>query len=57
LSVWEDEGALMEFVRSGVHEETMTGLRGHLGETEFVKWNIPGSAVPPTWEESLKRFG
>ena len=48
LSIWEDEGALMEFLRSGVHEETMTGLRGHLGETEFVKWNILGSEVPPT---------
>ncbi|MGH7808386.1 MAG: DUF3291 domain-containing protein [Thermodesulfobacteriota bacterium] len=57
LSIWEDEGALMEFLRSGVHEETMTGLREHLGETEFVKWNILGSAVPPTWEESLKRLG
>lgn len=57
LSVWADENALMEFVRSRAHRQTMSGLRGHLGETKFVKWNIPGSAVPPTWEESLKRLG
>jgi heme-degrading monooxygenase HmoA len=57
LSVWEDENALMEFVRSRAHRQTMSGLRGHLGETKFVKWNIYGSPVPPTWEESLKRLG
>ncbi len=57
LSVWEDEDALMEFVRAGAHRQTMVGLRGHLGKTKFVKWNIPGSAVPPTLEESLKRLG
>jgi hypothetical protein len=30
LSVWEDENALMEFVRSGVHKKTITGLGGDI---------------------------
>ena len=50
LSVWEDEGALMGFVRTGVHKQTMEGLRGHLGATKFVKWKISGSALPPSWQ-------
>ena len=55
LSVWKDEHTLMEFVRTGVHKQTMEGLRGHLGATKFVKWKMSGSAVPPSWEESLGR--
>ena len=56
LSVWEDENALMEFVRNGAHKQTMIGLRNHLGETKFVRWKVKGSTIPPTWKEALSRL-
>lgn len=56
LSVWEDENALMEFVRKEKHKETMIGLMGQLGDTKFVKWKIRGSEVPPTWEQAFRHL-
>ena len=56
LSVWEDEGALMEFVRKGEHKETMIGLRGRLGNTKFVKWKVRGSEIPPPWEHAFRHL-
>ncbi len=56
VSVWEDEQALTEFVRHVPHSAVMAALTPHLGRTEFVRWTIPGSAVPPTWDEALRRL-
>jgi hypothetical protein len=55
LSVWEDENALMEFVHSLPHSHVMVALSPHMGKTNFVRWKISGSVVPPTWEEALRR--
>lgn len=55
LSVWEDEDALMEFVRTNPHLGTMHGLKGRMGATRFIRWPIEGSEVPPTWEDALAR--
>ena len=56
LSVWEDEQALTEFVRHVPHSEVMAALTSHMGRTEFVRWTIPGTAVPPTWDEAFRRL-
>jgi len=56
LSVWEDEALLMEFVRNEPHRAIMMRLRRHMGNRDFVRWKLSGSAVPPSWRESLKRL-
>jgi len=54
VSVWEDEGALMEFVRAAPHLDTMQVLPPELGETKFVRWTLAGTEVPPTWERAIQ---
>ena len=56
LSVWEDEQALTAFVQRVPHSAVMAALTPHLGLTKFVRWRIPGSAVPPTWDEAFRRL-
>jgi heme-degrading monooxygenase HmoA len=56
LSAWESEAALAEFVRQQPHVDVMAGLRDAMGETGFVQWTAPGSALPPTWKDALARL-
>jgi hypothetical protein len=56
LSAWEDDGALTEFVRSGRHAATMIDLAPRIGATRFVRWTLPGTALPPTWDDALRRW-
>jgi len=56
LSVWEDEVALMHFVHKDPHREAMMILRRFMGGTEFLRWKITGSALPPKWHEAMERF-
>jgi hypothetical protein len=52
ISVWEDEGALLEFVEKSPHVDTMKKVG--LGEARrFVRWKLLGSDVPPKWEDAL----
>ena len=55
LSVWDDDRALMEFVRSAPHGEAMKSIAPHMGATEFTRWKVAGSAVPPAWDDAMKR--
>jgi len=55
LSVWEDEPALMEFVRATPHSRVMEALRPYLGKTAFAQWKLAGSAVPPAWPDAIRR--
>lgn len=55
LSVWEDDRALMEFVRLRPHGEAMKSIAPHMGATRFTRWKVAGSAVPPTWDDAMKR--
>jgi len=55
LSVWEDDRTLMEFVRLPPHGEAMKWIAPHMGATRFTRWKVPGSAVPPTWDDAMKR--
>jgi hypothetical protein len=56
LSVWEDEESLMRFVGRNPHGRVMTDLIPHMGQTQFVQWQVSGSEVPLNWEEAKNRM-
>ncbi len=56
LSVWEDDNALMNFVRTTPHAQVMKNLQGHMGATRFVRWTLKGASVPPDWKGALLRY-
>ena len=56
LSVWEDEKALMDFVRTTPHVQVMENLQGHMGAAMVVRWTLKGSSVPPDWKGALLRY-
>ena len=55
LSVWEDESALMAFVRQDPHRLTMGMLEPYMDEPAFRRWSIRGSDVPPSWADAMRR--
>lgn len=55
LSVWEDDAALMAFVGKEPHRATMSALRPHMDATAFVRWELMGSEVPPSWDAAMRR--
>jgi hypothetical protein len=55
LSVWENDRALMDFVGQVPHAEAMKAIGPHMGPTKFTRWKIAGSAIPPSWDEAMKR--
>ncbi len=55
LSVWQDLEALHAFAFSGFHRTVMKSLRHEMGPTQFIRWELSGSVVPPSWEEALQR--
>ena len=55
LSVWEDEQGLRGFVDALPHYTVMTALQPDMGETQFLRWVIPGTVYPPSWNEALAR--
>ena len=56
ISVWSDEIALAKFVGASPHAQTARDLGPKLAETRFVKWKIPGSGVPPSWDDAMSRL-
>jgi quinol monooxygenase YgiN len=56
LSVWEDERALFDFVAKAPHGEAMKAFGPHMGQTRFSQWKVPGSAVPPNWDDAIRRM-
>jgi len=56
LSVWEDEGALMEFVVKTPHGPVMQSMLPHMGATKFTRWSIKGANLPPGWSDAKKRM-
>ncbi|CAA9435506.1 MAG: hypothetical protein AVDCRST_MAG80-886 [uncultured Rubrobacteraceae bacterium] len=51
-TVWEDERALMRFIRSSPHNEIMEEMRPRVRRSEFVRWGISGSDAPPDRREA-----
>ena len=57
LSVWTDEGALREFMRTPPHVQLMTSLRPYMGPTKFVTWSITAADGRPSLAEGLEHLG
>ena len=57
LSVWEDDAALRAFVGTPPRAQAMRVMTPHMAPTEFVRWTLPGAALPPTWAEAVRRAG
>jgi Domain of unknown function (DUF3291) len=55
LSVWENERALIDFVGKAPHREAMKTISPYMGAMNFTRWKVRGSAIPPTWDEAMKR--
>lgn len=49
LSVWTDEAALGEFMRTPPHVQFMTSLKPFMGPTKFVTWRISGPMAVRAW--------
>lgn len=56
LSVWEDQQALMEFVRQQPHGRIMQALAPYMEKTQFVQWKVKASEVPVRWNEAKARM-
>jgi hypothetical protein len=56
VSVWEDERALQRFVHASPHIEIMRAMRPAVARSEFVRWPVDGSGVPPDTQEAERRL-
>ena len=56
LSVWEDEESLRRFLQRRPHSRVMTGLLPNGGQTEFLRFRVDGTSIPPSWEEARRRM-
>lgn len=56
LSAWRSQEDLNAFVRTLPHAKVMTDLRPHMAPTTFVFWRLPGSALPPAWDDATARI-
>jgi hypothetical protein len=57
LSVWNDRGALREFMRTPPHVQLMTSLRPIMGPRKFVTWTISAADGLPSMADALARLG
>jgi quinol monooxygenase YgiN len=56
LSVWTDETALREFMRTPPHVQLMTSLKPIMGPTKFVTWRISTADGRPSLAGTLERL-
>jgi Domain of unknown function (DUF3291) len=56
LSVWTDQTALREFMRTAPHARLMTSLKPFMGPTKFVTWTIPAADGRPSLAGALERL-
>jgi hypothetical protein len=56
LSVWKDEGALREFMRTSPHVQLMTSLKPYMGPTKFVTWSITAADGRPGLAGALQHL-
>jgi Domain of unknown function (DUF3291) len=56
LSVWDDERALREFMRTSPHVRIMTSLKPFMGPTKFVTWTISAADARPTMAGALEHL-
>ena len=56
LSVWKDQSALQDFVRTPPHVRLMDSLKPVMGATKFVQWEISSADGHPDWSAALARL-
>jgi quinol monooxygenase YgiN len=56
LSVWTDETALGQFMRTPPHAQVMTSLKPFMGPTKFVTWTISAADDRPSMTTALKHL-
>ncbi len=55
LSVWDNDKALMEFVRKVPHGEAMSKIAPYMDKTNFWRWKLPSGEIPPRWDDAMRR--
>ena|SRR5579863_202662 len=55
LSVWDSDKALMEFVAKVPHGEAMKKIAPYMDKTNFWRWKLPSSELPPHWDDAMAR--
>ena len=55
LSVWQDEAAVQRFVAQSPHRDAMAELPNDVGGFKITRWTLPGTALPPSWDDALSR--
>jgi len=55
LTVWENEEALKVFAHEGQHADCMDKTKAGLKPTQYVRWTVLGSELPPKIEEAINR--
>jgi heme-degrading monooxygenase HmoA len=56
MTVWRDEAALDGFVRSPTHRAAMREGIGAVTKAQFLRFQLPKEAVPPTWDDVMTRL-
>jgi len=56
LSVWKDDGALGEFMRTSPHVHVMSSLRPFMGPTKFVTWTVSAADGRPGMTSALEHL-
>jgi heme-degrading monooxygenase HmoA len=51
MTIWRDEAAVEEFLRSPTHRAAIRAGQGALERAKFERFSWPRNAVPPSWEE------
>jgi Domain of unknown function (DUF3291) len=56
LSVWRDQSAIDHLVRADPHHAVMRRQHPKMAGSAFVFWNLPGNAMPPSWDDARQRL-
>jgi heme-degrading monooxygenase HmoA len=56
MSVWADREASRTFAASSPHREAMERASDAIRSLRVVSFEVPPSAVPPSWEDALRRL-
>jgi hypothetical protein len=56
LSVWQDDRALREFMRTPPHVQLIASLKPSMGPTKFVTWKISPADGRPSMADALEHL-
>lgn len=56
LSIWKDNAALRQLMRTSPHVQLMTSLKPFMGPTKFVTWEISAADERPSMTSALEHL-